>query len=46
MVDKNIKSGPMDRASDSIDKSKNKLDKKVDGIGRDNDEKKNPLKRD
>ena len=28
MVDKNVKSGPMDRANDSIDSSKKKLDKK------------------
>ena len=45
MVDRNVKSGPMDRAGDSIDKSKDKLDKKVDKIGGDKD-KKSPLKRD
>ena len=46
MVDRNVKSGPMDRAGDSIDKSKDKLDKKIDKVGGDKDKSRNPLQRD
>jgi hypothetical protein len=34
MVDKNVKSGPMDRVGDSVDKGKDKLDKSIGKAGK------------
>ena len=46
MVDKNIKSGPMDRAGDTMEKGKDKLGDTKDKVTGADNSRKNPLKRD